>query len=240
MPTGLPPATTATTQPTVPATVPPTQPTEPPTQPTEPQIIAPAALESMLAARGSHLDELKQLGCTQLITVSCEGNFAQIDLYILENYQWVLQEALSCSGRIGSNGATDQKREGDMATPRGLYPITQAFYIHEEPQTGLPVFQITDDTYWVDDPTSVYYNKRIEGTENKDWSSAERMIRYDTAYEYGFVVDYNVEAIPHAGSAIFFHIGSGTTAGCIATERDFVLQYLAILDGAQNPYILIQ
>ena len=149
------------------------------------------------------------------------------------------QELLSCGGYVGKNGAVDEKREGDKSTPRGLYSIEQAFYFAEAPVTGLPTFQITKDTYWVDDPESKYYNKRVEGTENQDWTSAEHMYRYSKSYEYGFVVGYNVEAVPYAGSAIFFHVSDHPTAGCIATDREFVLQYLAVLDETKNPYILI-
>lgn len=95
------------------------------------------------------------------------------------------------------------------------------------------------DTYWVDDPNSVYYNQHIEGTANKDWSSAEHMIDYMTAYEYGFVINYYTEAVYNAGSAIFFHISYGPTAGCVGTDRTMVLYYLASLDKSQNPYLVI-
>jgi L,D-peptidoglycan transpeptidase YkuD (ErfK/YbiS/YcfS/YnhG family) len=90
----------------------------------------------------------------------------------------------------------------------------------------------------VDDPDSDFYNKYVVGTENKDWNSAERMIEYN-GYRYGFVVDYNVECIKGAGSAIFFHIGSNPTAGCVATSEEVILKYLSLLDKNKNPYVLI-
>ena len=222
-------------------TVPPTEESVPPTtepEVTEPRITAPAALTEMLEANGSSLQELTGLACMQLVTVAVEGTEAQIDLYLLENNQWQRQELLSCGGYVGKNGAVDVKREGDKCTPRGLYSIEQAFYFAEAPVTGLPTFQITKDTYWVDDPESKYYNKRVEGTENKDWKSAEHMIAY-SEYLYGFVVDYNVTAEKGAGSAIFFHINDNPTAGCIATGEKMVLAYMAQLDKYQNPKILI-
>ena len=220
----------------------PEPPTEPPTEPevTEPVITAPETLRTMLAANGTTVQELTQLGCKQLVTVAAEGAAARIELYILENDQWIRQETLSCSGYVGMNGTKAYKREGDGCSPRGLYPITQAFYMYEAPRTGLPMFEITPETYWVDDPTSVYYNKRVEGTDHKDWDSAEHMIRYGAAYEYGFVVGYNPDGAPYAGSAIFFHVSDHPTSGCIGTDRSFVLQYLAALDGSRNPYILLR
>ena len=206
---------------------------------TEPEVTAPEQLSAMLEANGLCLQDLEALGCRQLVTVDAEGTSAQIDLYVLADYQWQRQETVSCSGYVGKNGTTAQKCEGDKATPKGLYPIAEAFYMAEAPQTGLPVFQITADTYWVDDPKSEFYNQRVEGTENKDWTSAEQMYRYSTSYEYGFVIGYNTEGTPNAGSAIFFHVGDHPTAGCIATGRAFVLEYLALLREEPEPYILI-
>lgn len=110
------------------------------------------------------------------------------------------------SGYVGANGVTEDMHEGGYATPKGIYSISDAFYIYEAPVTELSSFQITNDSYWVDDPNSVYYNQHIEGLENKDWESAEHMIDYTTAYEYGCVIDYNTDAVYNAGSAIFFHV----------------------------------
>ena len=206
---------------------------------TEQLILAPEALTAMLDASGSNLQALSKCSCKQLITVQTTGAAAKIDLYVLSDGQWLLQEDLSCEGFVGQNGAVKEKQEGDKSTPKGLFPVTQAFYINDVPQTGLPLFEITEDTYWIDDPSSVYYNTRVEGVENKDWNSAEHMRSYSASYEYGFVIGYNLASVPGAGSAIFFHVGSRPTAGCVATDRAFVLQYLAILDSAQSPYILI-
>ena len=229
---------TGATMPTEqPITLPMTQETMLPS--TAPELLIPESLGECLQESGTDIDALTARDCRQLVTVSVTDTRAQICFYTLEGNAWKYQETLTCSGFVGKRGAVDDKREGDLATPKGLYSIGDAFYRKEAPQTGLYTFPITPDTYWVDDPDSIYYNKRIEGLDSKDWKSAERMQDYTTAYEYGFVVDYNVEAVPGAGSAIFFHVGYAETAGCIATEREFVLDYLAALDKSCNPYILI-
>ncbi len=111
--------------------------------------------------------------------------------------------------------------------------------MHNVPNTGLTTFKITNDTYWVDDPNLAYYNKRVDGTQNKDWNSAEYMIDHPTEYEYGFVINYNTDAVYNAGSAIFFHVSNKPTAGCIGASREFVLKYLSKLNSSSNPYILI-
>lgn len=65
------------------------------------------------------------------------------------------------------------------------------------------------------------------------------MIDYLEKYEYGFVIDYNMEAVYNAGSAIFFHVSNNPTAGCVGTNRTMVLKYLQALKAPENPYIVI-
>ena len=219
-------------------------PTEPTSEtqaqtPTEaPQATQPEELANLLAKNNTSFEQLEEYGCTQLVTVLSKGITAKIRFYSCADGLWTEVPQMSCDGMVGRSGVYAQKREGDGCTPSGLYRIGSGFYIDQIPQTGLDLFRITQDTYWVDDPASSFYNKRVEGTENKDWNSAEHMISYDV-YRYGFVVDYNVACEPYAGSAIFFHISRSPTAGCIGTREDMVLSYLAKLDKNQNPYILI-
>lgn len=206
---------------------------------TNPVILAPENMVNLLVQNDNSLDSLSEIGCKQFVTVSSNGSNAHIDFYELKENEWVLDEALSCDGFVGANGVTTDMHEGGYASPKGLYPIGDAFYIYNKPETGLSTFEVTNETYWVDDPDSKYYNKRVEGISDKDWNSAEHMIDYAAAYEYGFVIDYNPDAVYNAGSAIFFHISYSSTAGCVGTDKDMVLQYLAKLDSTKNPYIII-
>lgn len=198
----------------------------------------PPALTRILEDNCITYETLKQQGCSQLITVISNGTLADISFYSCDDGIWGEKPALFEQGYVGRNGVCTDKQEGDGCTPCGLYGIGSCFYIEKVPNTKLDVFQISNDTYWVDDPDSVFYNQRVEGTDNKDWKSAEHMIRYDV-YRYGFVIEYNLLAEYQAGSAIFFHVGNNPTAGCIATDEETVLAYLAELDKERNPYILI-
>ncbi len=206
---------------------------------TEPEITVPDELNEILFQNGITVQQLNETGCSQLVTVVSSESSAKIDYYCLVDYTWIKDEEMSCSGYVGSNGVSSEKHEGDYSTPAGLYSIGEAFYIYSVPETGLNTFEVTEDTYWVDDPNSVFYNQRVEGTSGKDWTSAEHMIDYQKAYEYGYVINYNTEGEYNAGSAVFFHVSSGSTAGCVGTDRDMVLKYLAKLDSEYNPYILI-
>lgn len=231
--------TQATTGQPTPATAPETVPqtTTAPPAVTVPSS-QPEALSTCLQQGGINYATLETMGCTQLVVVSAKGTWAQIRFFQCASGVWEENTALICEGSVGNGGVSHNKQEGDEATPAGLHPVTEAFYIHQQPPTGLNAFQITTDTYWVDDPNSVFYNQRVESTAGKDWDSAEHMIDYPQ-YRYGFVVGYNMPARPAAGSAIFFHIGETATAGCIATNEAMVLAYLNKLDKTCNPHILI-
>ena len=212
--------------------------TEPVTEETE-ALTYPEELEAYLSQNGNSVETLENIGCAQLGVVNSYGNSAEIRYFSKEGAAWQEDESLFCYGYVGSQGTVYEMSEQISGTPKGLYPIYEAFYIYEKPDTGLYTFEVTSDTYWVDDPDSAYYNQRVEGTANKDWDSAEHMIDYTYNYNYGFVVGYNMPAEYNKGSAIFFHIGDSPTAGCVATSEGMVIEYLKNLDASNNPYILV-
>ena len=151
-----------------------------------------------------------------------------------------MNKGLIVHGFVGKNGVSRDAHEGANMTPFGLYSLGEAFYMKEKPETGLPSFEITPDTYWVDDPASAFYNLRREGTLEQDWNSAEHMIDFPYQYEYGFVIKYNMDPIvPGKGSAIFFHINDKCTAGCVAVSREECLAYLKALQQEKHPHILM-
>ena len=200
--------------------------------------VFPDEIRSLLEKNKDYLNSLIKNECQQLIVVNTEGKNAVVSYYSFADKAWVKNNALTTSAFIGINGSSSDKKEGDGCTPLGLYKINSAFYINEKPQTKLDAFQITEDSYWVDDVNSAYYNQYVTDVDKKDWNSAEHMIDYN-GYKYGFVVDYNPSCVPDMGSAIFFHIGYNPTAGCIATNEEMILKYLSALDKDKNPFVLI-
>ena len=214
--------------------------TLPITEPTTPSIEPPKILQDLLSEGGINLDEITDNGTKQLIVVKSNGNSADIKFFERTGKLWKEDTSLSFTGYVGSEGTInpDEMSEEHEATPQGLYSIGEAFYQNNVPATGLSAFQITSGTYWVDDPESQFYNQRVKGTNEKDWNSAEDMANIPN-YRYGFVINYNTECIPNKGSAIFFHVGSEPTQGCVSTSEDNVLAYLSKLEDSKNPYILI-
>lgn len=200
----------------------------------------PQGLSDCLEKGNISYEYLDEISCSQLITVESDSSNANISMFEKDaNGKWT-NSGVDTPGFVGERGVSFQSQEGSLETPGGLYSIGEAFYIDSKPQTGLNTFEITNDTYWVDDPKSQHYNMRVEGTSEMDWNSAEHMVEYYSSYCYGFVIDFNVNPIVKGkGSAIFFHCGNSPTLGCVSTSQEMVLKYLSKLEKSKSPYILI-
>ena len=145
----------------------------------------------------------------------------------VEGGQW--EELLWANGFVGSGGISHAKREGDGTTPAGRYSMRSGFSFKALPEASIPCAVIGASDVWVDDPGSRYYNQWADaGQPERDWKSAEQLIRYPTAYQYGIVIEYNTEPIiKGAGSAVFLHCSTGRpTAGCVSVPAHVMLRLL--------------
>ncbi len=126
---------------------------------------------------------------------------------------------------LGRGGviAAEAKREGDGASPKGVWPIRRLLYRADRgppPQTALPCAPIQPDDGWCDDPADAAYNRPVTHPYP---ASAEHMWREDHVYDLVVVLGHNDDpVIPGAGSAIFLHLAKrdyGPTEGCVALAR---------------------
>lgn len=120
------------------------------------------------------------------------------------------------------------KREGDGATPAGLFRVAGVVGEGEAgpgSAAALPYRRATAATRCVDDPTSPAYNRIVEAPSDgaEPWRTAEHMVRGDGLYRLLAVVDHNGGggglAVPGGGSCIFVHAWSAPTiptVGCVA------------------------
>lgn len=143
---------------------------------------------------------------------------------------------------VGKAGLAQKKREGDLRSPAGLFPIGNAFG-YEQEKMKLPYILIDEELECVDDPESKYYNRFVKASEvQKDWKSSEMMLQKDGIYERGLVIEYNTSpVIPHAGSCIFMHkwrFPGHPTAGCTALSEENLKELLQWLDPEKAPHIL--
>ena len=137
-------------------------------------------------------------------------------------------------------GMAPCKREGDGASPAGLFSLGTAFGFAKLP-TKMDFLYLHSDLEAIDDPTSRYYNCMVDRRAVcPDWQSSEKM-REEPLYEMGIVVNHNTKARPGAGSAIFLHIWESEragTKGCTAMSREHLSNVLAWLDKQKNPALV--
>ncbi len=124
---------------------------------------------------------------------------------------------------IGRAGITADKREGDMASPAGIWRLTGGIYRADRvapPRSGLHLAPVTHDQIWSDDPADPGYNLPARARAHP--FGHENLRRADRLYDIVLFSDWNAEAVPGRGSAIFVHLWRAPrqpTAGCIAFAR---------------------
>ena len=101
---------------------------------------------------------------SQLIIVSCDGSEAQISMYENSGDSSTWNQILSSPGYIGSDGV-GQASEDSCHTPQGIYGFTMAFGNLPDPGSAIPYTQTDANSYWVDDPDSLFYNRFVYVTD---------------------------------------------------------------------------
>lgn len=127
---------------------------------------------------------------------------------------------LPCS--IGRGGRSDNKREGDNATPSGVHRVVGALYRPDKMAAPCHwAVPIRPGYLWSDAPEAADYNQLVHAPYP---FSHERLRRGDRLYDLVIILDWNwPNAIPGRGSAIFMHRWRRRgfpTEGCVAMAPD--------------------
>ena len=128
---------------------------------------------------------------------------------------------------LGKAGTKKNKKEGDKATPRGIFTLGKIYYRSDrikKIETSLKVRKIRKNMGWCHDPKNSEYNREINLNLIKE---GENLFRRDHKYDLFIEINYNSNpVIPNKGSAIFLHLTKNfePTAGCIAINlKDFLI-----------------
>jgi L,D-peptidoglycan transpeptidase YkuD (ErfK/YbiS/YcfS/YnhG family) len=144
----------------------------------------------------------------------------------------------SARAAVGRTGVAANKREGDGATPAGIFPLASGFYRPDRmapPRSGLLVRALSPQDAWVDDPADHNYNRLVSLPYP---AHTEQMWLEDAVYDLLVAIGYNMDpVVPGVGSAIFLHIARpdfSPTAGCIAIEKKVLLDMMPLLGPAST------
>ncbi|MFA1551996.1 L,D-transpeptidase family protein [Actinomadura chokoriensis] len=136
----------------------------------------------------------------------------------------VWKQVLSAPGHVGRNGYAEPgaKREGDGKSPTGSYSMTEGFG-EGDPGTRLPYRTLRESgDCWGSTIGDRRYNRYYRGECLPDDENLSQIMQRGP-YKQAVVINYNrppdSPIVPGNGSAIFMHIGSGQTAGCVSMAR---------------------
>ena len=132
-------------------------------------------------------------------------------------------------GKGGAVAAAD-KREGDGATPLGVWPVRAALLRPDRvaaPATKLQWRWLRPGDGWSDGVDDPAYNRPVTWPHG---FSAEQLWRDDHVYDIIVVLGHNdAPPVPGLGSAIFFHCTRPDlrpTEGCVAVDKAVLQRWL--------------
>ena len=144
---------------------------------------------------------------------------------------------LKCS--IGKSGITSSKKEGDLASPKGIFKLGLLYYRKDRIKSIKSIIKkkiIKKNMGWCDDSRSRKYNQEISFPFKY---RAEKLYRKDNIYNIFINIKYNHSpTIRGKGSAIFLHLCKKkykTTSGCVALEKKDFLKIIPLINKRTNP-----
>jgi L,D-peptidoglycan transpeptidase YkuD (ErfK/YbiS/YcfS/YnhG family) len=136
---------------------------------------------------------------------------------------------------LGRAGRKYIKREGDGASPVGIWTLELGFFRsdrHLKPRTKVSFIPLRKGWGWCETVGDRNYNRRVP----IPYATAhEELVRSDSLYDIVIETDHNKRPrVQGRGSAIFFHLARenyGPTAGCIAVSLKDMRKVLALFRG---------
>ena len=149
------------------------------------------------------------------------------------------------TARLGKNGLSADRREGDGTTPTGTYRIGATMYGNDpDPGVRFRYRRLRCGDWWDEDPRSPTYNSFQHvrcGSRPPFGGASEGMWQQPRPYPFLAVIEYNMRpVVPGRGSGIFLHAQTGgPTVGCISLRKAELRTVLRWLRPADAPVIAI-
>ena len=154
---------------------------------------------------------------------------------IIKNKETLLFDDFKFKCSVGKKGFSENKKEGDYTTPKGIFRLGNIYYRADrlqKPQSKLKAIKIKKEMGWCDDPKSKFYNKLIKIRKRSKFNY-EKLFRRDYKYDLLILIKYNYEKITkYKGSAIFLHLTKNysSTKGCVALQKKDFLILLKVIN----------
>jgi L,D-peptidoglycan transpeptidase YkuD (ErfK/YbiS/YcfS/YnhG family) len=147
--------------------------------------------------------------------------------------------------RVGKNGISANRREGDGTTPAGTFRIGRMMYGTEaDPGVRFRYRRLRCGDWWDEDPSSPTYNSFQHvrcGTTPPFRIVSEGMWENPRAYPHLAVIEFNMRpVVAGRGSGIFLHAQTGgPTIGCVSLGKPQLRAVLRWLRPGDAPMIAI-
>ena len=147
--------------------------------------------------------------------------------------------------RVGRNGLSDERHEGDGTTPTGTFTIGPVMYGNAaDPGVSYRYRRLRCGDWWNEDSSSPTYNSFQHvacGRPPPFGRATSGMWQQPRAYPHLAVIEYNMHpVVPGRGSGIFLHAQTGrATNGCVSLERPTLVRVLRWLRPELRPRIAI-
>jgi L,D-peptidoglycan transpeptidase YkuD (ErfK/YbiS/YcfS/YnhG family) len=208
-------------------------------KPSKPKPSAPKTMPEQMAGVPS--------GSRQIIVITGSkigSNSGTLAVYNKDNGHWV--RVMSTHAAFGKNGLVDgvKRTSGHLQTPTGIWTIGRfLFGQHAAVPSGtkMPYRHITSNSWWSAEHDSTYNT----WVTSKSSVNGEHLINAQVQYEYAFDTGYNAppnQRVIGRGTAIFIHCSEPPgnslgefTHGCVAIDRDKMIELFRLLDPARKP-----
>jgi len=183
----------------------------------------------------------------QLVTVeaaAARATHAQLQTWKRAGACWVPVDG-PYDARVGRNGVSSNRREGDGTTPTGTFSISATMYGNApNPGVRYRYHRLRCGDWWSEDPNSPTYNtfQHVKcGKRPPFVTKTPGMWEQPTAYPYLAVIEFNMHPIVRGrGSGIFLHAQTGrATSGCVSLRRAELARVLTWLDPTARPRVVI-
>ena len=155
-----------------------------------------------------------------------------MNIIIKKHFLFYKGYKLKCS--IGKSGIKKSKKEGDLATPKGVFQLGCLYYRNDrikKLKSKLKKKIIKKNMGWCNDSKSKKYNKEIYFPFKY---KAEKLYKKNGIYDLFIDIKYNSKPIiKNKGSAIFLHIAQNKykpTQGCVALSKKDFLKILPLIN----------